>query len=96
MKTYEVSVTKVFGLAITNTAIIEAKNQYVARDKALDSGSYTEPSWEELYNAVTQDEFSDSYEIAKITVDGKVIEDKFFSHHLLREAVEQNDEGGQG
>ena len=92
MTKYEVSLTKVFGLAITNTATIEAESVADARDKAKDAGSYTDTSWHELYNSVTQDKLTDTYEIAEVTVDGRVMEDMFFSNHLLREAVEINKE----
>ena len=87
MAKYEVSLTKVFGLAITNKTTIEAESVADARDKAKDAGSYTDVSWDELYNSVTKDKLTDSYEIAEITVNGKVMEDTFFSNHLLREAV---------
>ena len=90
MDKYEVSLTKVFGLAITNKATIEATDIADARDKAKDAGSYTDVSWDELYNSVTKDKFTDAYEIAEITVNGKVMEDMFFSNRLLREAVEIN------
>ena len=90
MDKYEVSLTKVFGLAITNKATIEATDIADARDKAKDAGSYTDVSWDELYNSVTKDKFTDVYEIAEITVNGKVMEDMFFSNRLLREAVEIN------
>ena len=90
MAKYDVSVTKVFGLAITNKATIEAENITDAVDKAKDAGSYTDTSWDELYSSITQDKLTDAYEIAEITINGKVMEDIFFSNHLLREAVEIN------
>ena len=92
MPNYEVSLTKVFGVAITNKATIEAESVADAADKAKDAGSYTDTSWDELYNSVTKDKFTDVYEIAEITVNGKVMEDTFFSNHLLNEAVEMDKE----
>jgi len=92
MPNYEVSLTKVFGLAITNKATIEAESVADAADKAKDAGYYTDTSWDELYNSVTKDKFTDVYEIAEITVNGKVMEDTFFSNHLLNEAVEMDKE----
>ena len=92
MPNYEVSLTKVFGVAITNKATIEAESVADAADKAKDAGSYTDTSWDELYNSVTKDKFTDAYEIAEITVNGKVMEDTFFSNHLLNEAVEMDKE----
>ena len=92
MAKYEVSLTKVFGLAITNKATIEAESVADARDKAKDAGSYTNVSWDELYSSITKDKLTDSYEIAEITVNGKVMEDTFFSNPLLREAVEMDKE----
>jgi len=92
MAKYEVSLTKVFGLAITNKATIEAESVADARDKAKDAGSYTNASWDELYSSMTKDKLTDSYEIAEITVNGKVMEDTVFSNPLLREAVEMDKE----
>ena len=96
MAKYEVSLTKVFGLAITNKTTIEAESVADARDKAKDAGSYTNVSWDELYSSITKDKLTDSYEIAEITVNGKVMEDTFFSNHLLREAVEIAKEENNG
>ena len=84
------SITKVFGLAITKTVTVEAENQSVAVDntKNLD--------WLPVYKSITPSNLSDAYEIAEITVDGKVMEDTFFSNHLLREAIELNKETYNG
>lgn len=92
MAKYKVSLTKVFGLALTNTTTIEAESVDDARDKAKDAGSYTDISWDELYNSVTKDKFTDSYEIAEIIVDGQLVQNSMFSHELLNEAVELNKE----
>ena len=48
MPNYEVSLTKVFGVAITNKATIEAESVADAADKAKDAGSYTDTSWDKL------------------------------------------------
>jgi len=40
MAKYEVSLLKVFGLAITNKTTIEAESVAGARDKVKDAGSY--------------------------------------------------------
>lgn len=92
MPNYEVSLTKVFGVAITNKATIEAESVADAADKAKDAGSYTDTSWDKLYGAVMKNKLTDVYEIAEITVNGKVMEDTFFSNPLLREAVEMDKE----
>ena len=86
MTKYKVEITKVFGLAVTKTVTVEAENQSVAVDNAK------ELDWLSVYQSITPSNLSDTYEIAKITVDGKVREDMFFSNHLLREAVELNNE----
>ena len=39
-----------------------------------------------------KNKLTDVYEIAEITVNGKVMEDTFFSNPLLREAVEMDKE----
>lgn len=85
MAKYEVSVTKVFGVALTNTATIEAKDLAEARDNAKHIDG-----WDEIYSSMTKDNLSDSYEFAEIAVNGRVMEDLVFSNHLLREAVEMN------
>jgi len=87
MDNYEVSVTKVFGVAVTHTATVQANDLAEAQDNAKDI-----VGWTEVYNSITQSNMSDSYEFAEIVVDGKVMEDTFFSNHLLREAVEINKE----
>jgi len=86
MPKYEVKITKVFGLAVTKMVTVEAENQSVAVDDAKNL------DWLPVYNSLTPSNLSDTYEIAEITVDGKVIKDMFFSNHLLREAVELNKE----
>jgi len=95
MDKYEVSVTKVFGLAITNKTTVEAESIDDARDKAKDAGSYTNTSWEELYNSITPDSISDAYEIAEVYVNGNLVEDSIFSHELLNEAIILNREASQ-
>ena len=84
MTKYKVEITKVFGLAVTKTVTVEAENQSIAVDNAK------ELDWLPVYQSITPRNLSDDYEIAEITVDGKVIDDMFFSDHLLREAVEMN------
>ena len=84
MAKYKVEITKVFGLAVTNTVTVEAENQSVAVDNAK------ELDWLPVYNSIAPNNLSDTYEIAEITVDGKVVENIFFSNHLLREAIELN------
>jgi len=84
MPKYEVKITKVFGLAVTKMVTVEAENQSVAIDNAKNL------DWLPVYNSLTPSNLSDTYEIAKIAVNGKVVEDLVFSNHLLREAVELN------
>ena len=86
MPKYEVKITKVFGLAVTKMVTVEAENQSVAIDNAKNL------DWLPVYNSLTPSNLSDTYEIAKIVVNGKVVEDLVFSNHLLREAVELNKE----
>ena len=86
MPKYEVKITKVFGLAVTKMVTVEAENQSVAIDNAKNL------DWLPVYNSLTPSNLSDTYEIAKIAVNGKVVEDLVFSNHLLREAVELNKE----
>jgi len=86
MAKYEVEITKVFGLAVTKTVTVEAENQSVAVDNAKNL------DWLPVYKSITPNNLSDTYEIAEIAVDGKVVEDMFFSNRLLREAVELNKE----
>jgi len=88
MPKYEVEVTKVFGVAVTHTATIEAEDLAEATEEAKDIVE----GWKERYNSITEKNMSDSYEFAEIVVDGKVMEDTFFSNKLLREAVEINKE----
>ena len=84
MSKYHVSITKVFGAAITNTITVEAEDKYEAKEKALDA------NWESVYNAITQNNMSDAYEIAEVTVNGETIVSTDFNDHLLDEAIRIN------
>ena len=86
MDKYEVEITKVFGLAVTKKVSIEAENI----DEAIDEAKNTD--WKPVYDSITPSNMSQSYDIAEISVDGKVIEDVFFASHLLREAIDLNKE----
>ena len=80
MSKYQVSITKVFGAAVTNTIIVEAESKCAAKQKAIDTN--WEPYWES--DDLT---LSDSHEIAKVVVDGETIESTDFNDHLLDEAI---------
>ena len=84
MSKYHVSITKVFGAAVTDTITVEAENKYEAKEKALDA------NWESVYNAITQNNMSDAYEIAEVTVNGETIVSTDFNDHLLDEAIRIN------
>jgi len=84
MSKYHVSITKVFGAAVTNTITVEAEDKYEAKEKALDA------NWEPAYTAITQDNMSDAYEIAEVVVDGETIVSTDFNDHLLDEAIRIN------
>ena len=84
MTKYKVEITKVFGLAVTKTVTVEAEDM----DKAIDEAKNTD--WKPIYDSITPNNMSQSYDIAEILVDGKVQEVWFFSDPLLKEAVELN------
>ena len=86
MDKYEVEITKVFGLAVTKKVSIEAENI----DEAIDEAKNID--WKPVYDSITPSNMSQSYDIAEISVDGKVIEDVFFASRLLREAIDLNKE----
>ena len=90
MDNYEVSVTKVFGVAVTHTATIQANDLAEAQDNAKDI-----VGWTEVYNSITQSNMSDSYEFAEIVIDGKVVEHTLFNNKLLNEAIEKNKNEGR-
>lgn len=90
MDNYEVSVTKVFGVAVTHTATIQANDLAEAQDNAKDI-----VGWTEVYNSITQSNMSDSYEFAEIVIDGKVVEHTLFNNKLLNEAIEINKNEGR-
>jgi len=88
MSKYRVSITKVFGAAVTNTITVEAEDKYEAKEKALDA------NWEPAYwlpscsvvnvnSSRPSIHMSDAYEIAKVTVDGETMESTDFNDHLL-------------
>jgi len=84
MPKYEVEITKVFGLAVTKKVSVEAENMNEAIDEAKNT------DWKPVYDSITPSNMSQSYDIAEISVDGKVIEDVFFASRLLREAIDLN------
>ena len=86
MDKYEVEITKVFGLAVTKKVSIKAENI----DEAIDEAKNTD--WKPVYDSITPSNMSQSYDIAEISVDGKIIEDVFFASRLLREAIDLNKE----
>lgn len=86
MDKYEVEITKVFGLAVTKKVSVRAENI----DEAIDEAKNTD--WKPVYGSITPGNMSQSYDIAEISVDGKVIEDMFFASRLLREAIDLNKE----
>ena len=90
MDNYEVSVTKVFGVAVTHTATIQANDLAEAQDNAKDI-----VGWTEVYNSITQSNMSDSYEFAEIVIDGKVVEHTLFNNKLLNEAIKINKNEGR-
>tara|TARA_Y100000296_G_scaffold82590_1_gene111988 strand:- start:867 stop:1139 length:273 start_codon:yes stop_codon:yes gene_type:complete len=89
MAKYEVEITKVFGLAITKKVLIEAKDM----DGAIDEAKNTD--WKPVYDSITPNNMSDSYEIAEVYVNGNLVEDSIFSHELLNEAIILNREASQ-
>ena len=86
MAKYEVEITKVFGLAVTKKVSVKAENI----DEAIDEAKNTD--WKPVYDSITPSNMSQSYDIAEISVDGKIIEDVFFASRLLREAIDLNKE----
>tara|TARA_Y100000310_G_scaffold331430_1_gene405009 strand:+ start:1120 stop:1395 length:276 start_codon:yes stop_codon:yes gene_type:complete len=84
MKNYHVSITKVFGAALTNTITVEAEDKYGAIERAINA------NWEPAYNSITQNNMSDSYVIAEVKVDGVKIESTPLNNHLLDEAMYVN------
>jgi hypothetical protein len=84
MSKYQVSITKVFGVAVTKTVTVEAEDQAVAVDNAKDS------DWLPVYNSITPSNLSDAYEIAEVVVNGETIESTDFNDHLLDEAIRIN------
>ena len=88
MPKYKVEVTKVFGVAVTHTATIEAEDLTEAKEEAKDVVG----GWRELYNSITEKNMSESYEFAEIVIDGKVVEHTLFNNELLNEAIEINKE----
>ena len=86
MAKYEVEITKVFGLAVTKTVTVEAENEFLAVDTAKDS------DWKPVYDSITPNNLSESYEIAEIVVNGKRVEHTFYNHELLNEAIDINRE----
>ena len=85
MSKYQVSITKVFGAAVTNTITVEAESTCEAKQKAIDTN--WEPYWES--DDLT---LSDSHEIAKVVVNGETIESTDFNDHLFDEAIRINRE----
>ena len=81
MPNFDVTVIKVFGASAVNKITVEAKDKYEARELAKDA------DWTSIYNSMTQNNLTDSYEFAEIAVDGEVIESTKFNAELLNEAV---------
>ena len=81
MPNFDVTVIKVFGASAVNTITIEATDKYEARELAKDA------DWTSIYNSMTQNNLTDSYEFAEIALDGEVIESTKFNAELLNEAV---------
>tara|TARA_R110002020_G_scaffold216866_2_gene424679 strand:- start:562 stop:858 length:297 start_codon:yes stop_codon:yes gene_type:complete len=84
MAKHKVEITKVFGVAVTKTATIEAETIQEAVEKAKDS------DWLPIYNSITPSNLSDSYEFAEIVVDGVSAETMRFNNELLNDAVDMN------
>ena len=82
MAKYQVKVTKVFGACATLSGEVEAKDKYQARELAK------ELDWSNVYEHITQDNLSESYQFAEIKVDDEVLGDCLFASNIVQEAFE--------
>ena len=89
MDKYKIAITKVFGVAVTKTVTVEADGMEGAIDEAHNT------DWKPVYDSITPNNMSDSYEIAEIYVNGQLVQDSVFNNELINEAVVSNREGNQ-
>ena len=82
MAKYQVKVTKGLGACATLTGEVEAKDKYQAKELAK------ELDWSNVYEHITQDNLSGSYQFAEIKVDDEVLEDCLFASNIVQEAFE--------